>query len=61
MPSCQRGWGSLYEALNAGTMDEERLEQLIASSPLATQTAWYAVDASVWPRGDAQTSPARGY
>jgi DDE superfamily endonuclease len=61
VPSCQRGWGSLYDALNAGTMDLERLEQLIASYPLASDTAWYAVDASVWPRCDAETSPARGY
>jgi hypothetical protein len=61
VPSCQRGWGSLYDALNAGTMDCERLQHLIASYPLATETAWYAVDASVWPRCDAETSPVRGY
>ncbi len=61
VPSCHRGWGSLYDALNAGTMDWEQLEQLIASCPLSTETAWYAVDASVWPRCDAETSPARGY
>jgi hypothetical protein len=61
VPSCQRRWGSLYEALNAGTMDVPPLEALIASYPLATETAWYAVDASVWPRCDAETSPERGY
>lgn len=61
VPTCQRGWGSLYDALNAGTMDLRRIETLIASYPLATDTAWYAVDASVWPRCDAETSPARGY
>ena len=44
---CQRGWGSLYDVLNAGTMDWEQLEQLIASYPIASETAWYAVDASV--------------
>jgi DDE superfamily endonuclease len=60
VPTCQRSWGSLYDALNAGTMDCEQLQQLIAAYPLATETAWYAVDASVWPRCDAQTSPARG-
>ena len=59
--SCQRGWGSLYDALNAGTGDLKDLERLIASYPLATQARWYAVDASVWPRCDAETSPARGY
>lgn len=60
-PTCQRGWGSLYDALNAGTMDLTCLERLVASSPLEPQTAWYAVDASVWPRCDAETSPERGY
>jgi hypothetical protein len=61
VPSCQRGWASLYDALNAGTMDLGQLEALVASSPLATELAWYAVDASVWPRCDAETSPERGY
>ena len=60
-PSCQRGWGSLYDALNAGTMDLTRLERLVASHPLESQTDWFAVDASVWPRCDAETSPQRGY
>jgi hypothetical protein len=31
------------------------------STRLSTCTAWYAVDASVWPRCDAETSPQRGY
>lgn len=59
-PSCQRGWGSLYDALNAGTVDLKQLERLIASYPFAAEASWYAVDASVWPRCDAETSPARG-
>jgi hypothetical protein len=58
--SCRRGWGSLYEALNAGTMDVPLLEALITSYPLTTETAWYAVDTSGWPRCDAETSPERG-
>ncbi len=61
VPSCQRGWGSLYDALNAGTMDSAQLEALVASYPLASEPAWYAVDASVWPRCDAETSRERGY
>ena len=36
----QRGWGSRYEALHAGTMDLRQLETLVASYPLATETAW---------------------
>src|SRR5260370_24467712 len=60
-PNCHRRWGSLYDALNAGTMDLARLERLVASYPLEPQTTWFAVDASVWPRCDAETSPDRGY
>ena len=60
-PGFQRTWGSIYDALNAGTMPLPRLEQVVATHPLETPTAWYAVDASVWPRNDADTSPERGY
>jgi hypothetical protein len=63
-PSCRRGWGSVYDALNAGSMDLARLERLVAFSsfsPPAALTTWYAVDASVWPRCDAETSPNRGF
>ncbi|HEV8191659.1 MAG TPA: hypothetical protein VGP82_09270 [Ktedonobacterales bacterium] len=42
-------------------MDLAHLERLVASSPLQPQTSWFAVDASVWPRCDAETSPERGY
>jgi DDE superfamily endonuclease len=61
VPRCQRGWGSVYDALNAGTVDLQQLEALVASHPLTSEPAWYAVDASVWPRCDAETSPERGY
>jgi hypothetical protein len=40
-------------------MDLSRLETLVTSYPLESQTSWYAVDASVWPRCDAETSPDR--
>jgi hypothetical protein len=60
-PHCQRGWGSLYDALNAGTLDLARLERLVAAYPLESETTWFAVDASVWPRCDAETSPERGF
>ena len=60
-PFFQRHWGSVYDALNQGTMDVTALAHLIAEHPLDTATSWYAVDASVWPRCDAETSPDRGY
>ncbi len=40
VPSCRRGWGRLYDALTAGTMDSAPLEALIASYPLTRETAW---------------------
>jgi len=60
-PYFQRKWGSVYDALNAGTMDHFAMEQLVAQYPLSQGPAWYAIDASVWPRCDAETSPERGY
>jgi hypothetical protein len=60
-PTCQRGWGSRYDALNTGTMDLVGLERLVATHQLDPQTWWFAIDASVWPRCDAETSPERGF
>jgi hypothetical protein len=40
---------------------EETLRKLLARHPLAGKTPVYAVDASVWPRCDSETSPQRGY
>ncbi len=60
-PTSQRKWGSVYDALNAGTMNGDQLETLVASYPLDPSTTWFAVDASVWPRCDAETSPERGF
>ncbi len=60
-PAFQRKWGSLYDALNAGTMDQGAMEHVMAEYPLETATNWYAIDGSVWPRCDAETSPERGY
>ena len=62
--SHRRGWGSLYAALDRGRIDEESLRKLLACHPLAGaegEPSVYAVDASVWDRCDAQTSPERGY
>jgi len=62
--SHRRGWGSLYAALDRGRIDDGALRKLLARHPLAGtegQTPVYAVDASVWARCDAETSPERGY
>jgi hypothetical protein len=60
-PFFHRKWGSISDALNTGTMDQGAMERGVAQYPLNPGPAWYAVDASVWPRCDAETSPERGY
>jgi PAS domain-containing protein len=58
-PQHQRGWGSLYDALAAGEISSRSLELLLSRYPLAGGEPIYAVDTSVWPRCDAETSPER--
>jgi hypothetical protein len=60
-PAHRRGWGSLYAALRHGGLDVPALQALLRQHPLASGQPIYAVDLSVWPRCDAETSPQRGY
>ncbi len=61
-PSHRRGWGSLYDALSRGRIDAQALRRLLAHHSLAgSETPVYAVDVSVWPRCDAESSPERGF
>ena len=60
-PLHRRGWGSVYAALAEGGIDADALRDALAAHPLADDRAVYAVDVSVWPRCDAETSPERGY
>jgi DDE superfamily endonuclease len=61
----RRGWGSLYAALSMGRANEAGLQDLLCRHPLEGgelgSPPIYAVDVSVWPRCDAETSPERGY
>jgi hypothetical protein len=57
----RRGWGSLYAALAAGRMDVPALRPLVGQYPLDDGQPIYALDTSVWPHNDAETSPQRGY
>jgi hypothetical protein len=57
----RRGWGSLYAALGQGEINIEALRAELARHPLAGCQHVYAVDTSVWPRCDAETSPERGF
>jgi PAS domain-containing protein len=58
-PQHQRRWGSLYDALADGEISSHTLQHLLANYPLGGGEPIYAVDASVWPRCDAETSPER--
>jgi hypothetical protein len=60
-PSHRRGWGSAYAALARGRVQVERLRDLLVSSLPDTDPLVFAVDATTWPRCDAECSPSRGY
>ena len=60
-PAHRRGWGSLYAALRHGRLDVAALRALLERHPLDEGPPVYAVDSSVWPRCDAETSAERGY
>ncbi len=57
----RRGWGSLYAALMHGEVDADAARALLSHHPLTDAPPVYAVDVSVWPRCDAETSPERGF
>jgi DDE superfamily endonuclease len=59
--SHRRGWGSVYDALGAGRLDDEALRATLAQYPASDSQPVYAVDLSVWPRCDAEASPERGF
>src|SRR5918995_5514692 len=61
MAAHRRRWGSLYDALAVGTLDAPALRELVGRWPLDDGQPIYALDTSVWPRDDAETSPGRGY
>jgi DDE superfamily endonuclease len=58
-PQHQHGWGSLSDALAVREIRATCLESLLTQRPLAGGEPLYAVDVSVWPRCDAETSPGR--
>ena len=57
----RRGWGSLYAALQHGRIDDDALHGLLPHYLLEGGQPVYAVDVSVWPRCEAETSPGRGF
>ena len=63
-PEHRRGHGALYDAVNAGRVDVERLRRALAYLPLTRMLGGrivLAVDATGWLRPDAETSSERGF
>jgi hypothetical protein len=61
-PEHRRGHGALYDALNCGTLDADRLRTELAGLPLPRMFGGrivLAVDATPWLRPDAETCPDR--
>jgi hypothetical protein len=61
-PEHRRGHGALYDALNCGNVEAERLRAVLAGLPLPKTTdgrIMLAVDVSPWLRSDAPTSAER--
>ncbi len=60
-PAHRRGWGSLYAALRRGQVDADAVRALLLDQPRSPGPPVFAVDVSVWPRRDAETSPERAF
>lgn len=60
-PCFHRSHGSLYKALALGGIDAEAMRDLLVAHRPAGWPNVFAVDASTWPRCDAECSPGRGF
>lgn len=60
-PVFRRSHGSLYKALARGGVDAETARDVQVAFRPVGWPAVFAVDASSWPRCDAETSPQRGF
>jgi hypothetical protein len=60
----RRGHGALYDAVNHGVVEVDRLRRVLAGLPLPRDRSGrivLAVDVSAWLRPDAATSPDRAF
>jgi len=60
-PEFRRSHGSLYKALARGSLDVEKMRDLLVSHRPEGWPLVFAVDASTWARCDAETSGERGF
>jgi hypothetical protein len=56
-----RGHGAAYAALADGVIDVEQARDVLAEHRPCSWDANFAIDASTWPRCDAECSPGRGF
>jgi hypothetical protein len=56
----RRGHGALYDALADGAVDEDRLRDLLAGQLAADVPLMFGIDATTYPRPNAECSPDRG-
>lgn len=59
-PVFRRGHGALYDALAEGAVDEERMRDLLAAQVAPDAPLIFGVDATTFPRPNAECSPDRG-
>ncbi|MFE3059992.1 NF041680 family putative transposase [Nocardia sp. NPDC059239] len=59
-PVFRRGHGALYDALSEGGVDEDRLRDLLVDQLPAGGPLIFGVDATTYPRPNAECSPDRG-
>jgi DDE superfamily endonuclease len=59
-PVFRRGHGALYDALAGGDIDEDRLRDLLAGQLPAGAPLMFGIDATTFPRPNAECSPDRG-
>jgi hypothetical protein len=59
-PVFRRGHGALYDALADGAVDEDRLRELLAGQLPADVPLMFGIDATTYPRPNAECSPDRG-
>ena len=58
-PAFRRGHGMVYQALSEGGIDEEALRDLLVAWRPRDWPLVFAIDASAYPRPEAETSPGR--
>ena len=60
-PAFRRGHGMLYQALGGGGIDEEALRDLLVAARERDWPLVFAIDASTYPRPEAECSPDREF